>query len=130
VSFSGTYGDGALNLMVGWEKNAIKSELSNLGATYDFGSVKLFATLAQSKPVVGAKSSAWVVGTRYSLGASTFIAGYGHRKPDGSGMNDQISLGYQYALSKRTFVYTDAFRSRFPSVSNARVLDVGVHHSF
>jgi predicted porin len=87
-----------------------------LGASYDFGVVKLTSQYNQAKGETNATASAkdkeFNVGVSVPFGAAAIAAGYSRSKSDGSGVNNfgsnrgtGVSLLGTYALSKRTNLY-------------------------
>ena len=92
-----------------------------IGASYDFGAVKVLGFGAQAK-YLDAKQNVIQIGASVPVGPSTFRAGY--VRVDMKGTNaagasidandaNQFAVGYQYDLSKRTALY-----STFASIKN------------
>lgn len=94
------------------------AKFSILGASYDFGVVKLFgnvATMADMNPtiqpaptvVAGAKGSSWLLGASAPIGAGTAMVSV--VSLDDKRVQDRDarmwSAGYTYSLSKRTMLY-------------------------
>jgi predicted porin len=103
----------------------------NLGASYDFGAVKLFGELSRAKnsrdyevtPVIGGRSdvdlNGYLLGVTVPVGAGLIRASYSAVKydynlPVGSTQRDpkanKLALGYVHNLSKRTALYTTVAR--------------------
>ena len=87
----------------------------NLGGSYDFKVVKLFANYTQGKIEEEGNSSAevkgrtWHVGASMPMGAHLFRAGYtrGDNRSIDSADARLWSVGYEYAMSKRTSLYAN-----------------------
>ncbi len=94
-----------------------------LGATYDFGMVKLWGlysndTVGQSVAHQELKGDGWSLGITAPIGAGELAASYSTYKWDagytpagkpyyvGTPNGDKYSVGYFYSLSKRTKLYT------------------------
>jgi predicted porin len=130
-SFSTTYNNGPFSGMVGYERNAIDTEFSNIAGAYTNNNLKLFTTYAQQKiSLNGMKTKGYILGANYTVGSGVILAGYGRNKHDNFGKTDQISIGYEHNLSKRTYLYVDAYQRKAPGVSNTHSFDVGIHHNF
>lgn len=79
-----------------------------IGATYDFGMLKLHAAFDQNKKGDGFKTQDYLVGVTVPFGAHAVFADYIHKKDkvnDDANAN-QFGIGYTYNLSKRTNFYT------------------------
>jgi predicted porin len=105
------YASGPLDVAVGYTKTKLTPvgdfTQTNIGASYDFKVVKLFALWGENK--VGAtKTKPWNVGAHIPFGAGVFRVAYGQVKATGVA-NDasQLTLGYVHNLSKRTAVYAN-----------------------
>jgi len=142
-SFSGTYKNGPLAAMVGYERNAIETRFWNLAGTYTIASannLKVLASYAHQRPNGGAATKGFVLGLQAPVSTGVILAGYGRNNTDAvSGVNAagiisaapvatvgiandrQFSLGYEHTLSKRTFLYTDVFTRRVPNVAAGTV---------
>lgn len=90
----------------------------NLGASYDFGVVKLFGELSQVKNDVqqagladtDAKANGFLIGATAPIGAGLIRASYSIVKLDVDGVSadpkaQKFALGYVHNLSKRTALY-------------------------
>jgi len=105
------YAAGPVDVAIGYSKTKLTPvgdfTQTNIGATYDFKVVKLFALWGENK--VGAtKTKPWNVGAHVPFGAGVFRVAYGKVKTTGVA-NDasQWTLGYVHNLSKRTALYTN-----------------------
>ncbi|MGH6645555.1 porin [Aquabacterium sp.] len=119
-----------------------------LGASYDFGAVKLFGQYGQIKAddkVTGdsGKFKGFQLGASVPVSADgAVLVSYGDSKGTepgvaGSEKNRDVSLGYTHNLSKRTNVYAAAINERRKDTTAAPVqkatitnFAVGVRHSF
>ena len=90
----------------------------NLGASYDFGVVKLFGELSQVKNDIQlagfadteAKANGFLIGATAPIGAGLIRASYSIVKLDADGVSadpkaQKFALGYVHNLSKRTALY-------------------------
>ncbi|MDE2401907.1 MAG: porin [Burkholderiales bacterium] len=127
---------------------ADKSRPWLLGASYDFGVVKLFGQYGQTKlneksPAASAKHKGFQVGVGVPVTANgAVLASYGENKEtienvSGSSKGRDFSLGYTHNLSKRTNVYAAVINERVSDLTVAPAAKgtinsfaVGVRHSF
>lgn len=114
-----------------------KNKYNLVGATYDFGVVKLNASYNQAKNNTF-KDKEGQVGIVVPFGAAAVSAGYARSKSEGLGV-ERTGKGYSilgtYALSKRTGLYagaqsTKAFLLNSADETKATVYGLGVRHSF
>lgn len=142
-SISGTYNNGPLAVMAGYERNAVETKVMSVGAAFNVTpELKLMALATRQDQEntfrINPKTKAWVLGANYTMGPGKILAGYGQKDPDGiTAKTKQMSLGYEYSLSKRTYVYVDASRKKSPlaapnnaSRGTVNYYDLGVNHSF
>ncbi|WP_307658899.1 porin [Variovorax paradoxus] len=119
-----------------------KVNIFNLGASYDFGPVKLFSELSQAKrktdfdsafssqsaTVASTKLNGWLLGVTAPVGAGLIRASYSavKYKTDNPFLDDpkanKLALGYVHNLSKRTALYATIARV---SNKNEAALTVG-----
>lgn len=139
-SFAGTYKNGPLALMLGYERNAVETRFWNLAGTYTIASannLKLMATYARQNLVnSGPTTKGFMLGLQAPVASGVILAGYGRNNTNArSGVNAagiisaapvatveiandrQFSLGYEHNLSKRTFLYTDILTRRVPNTT-------------
>lgn len=127
---------------------ADKSRPWLLGASYDFGVVKLFGQYGQAKykdKVAGddGKVKGFQLGASVPVSANgAVLASYGDSKETAPGVNGSFkvrdfSLGYTHSLSKRTGVYAAVINERVKDTStapeekgNTTSFAVGVRHAF
>jgi predicted porin len=146
-SVSGTYNNGPIAVMLGYERNHIETKAWSIGGSLAATpALKLMATYSRQDQEhsreFNQETDAWVLGANFDLGPGKVLAGYGQRSTDGLSKTKQLSLGYEYSLSKRTYVYIDASRKKNAhnlnvtggpiTVNNTSVnhYDIGVSHSF
>jgi len=123
VNFSGTATD-------------IKS--TNLGASYDFGVVRVMGSWFQDTAKVtatgatAAKLKGWELGAVMPMGSGRLRASYGRADLDHDNSAatldrkaSKIAVGYVYDLSKRTSVYTSYARVSNKNGSNVRLAPAG-----
>ena len=117
--------------------NQDKNKYNLVGATYDFGVVKLNGSYNQAKNNTF-KDKEYQVGVAVPFGAAAISAGYAHSKSEGLGV-EATGKGYSilgtYDLSKRTRLYagaqnTKAFVLNSPLETETTVYGLGVRHSF
>jgi predicted porin len=128
------------------------TKIAFLGATYDFGVVKLHAAYGEKKYdlVTGSdiKVKAGLIGATVPFGASKVRAEYIRNDDNRDGRdNNVIALSYSYSLSKRTTLYTTYARVNNDNLSavgfgttngataivadqNTSAFVVGVQHNF
>lgn len=153
VQFGYNDQDASAVTVIGADTNTTKladTKIALLGATYDFGVVKLHAAYSQKKldsettaPDLKVKSA--LVGVTVPFGASKIRAEYIRNNDDRTDFdNNVMALSYTYSLSKRTTLYTTYARvdnddrsnlgfGSNPSVitgENTSAFAVGVQHNF
>jgi predicted porin len=108
-----------------------------VGASYDFGVVKLFAqhTQAENRSLAGEpKSKLTDISAAIPVGNGKILAAYGLlNRPDTDNDRKTFSLGYDHFLSKRTDVYAVAMRDKDEAVAtrqSATSVAVGIRHRF
>lgn len=161
------YANGPLNVQFGYNKQnktavdatgavATGAAASNLdtdfymlGATYDFGAVKLHAAYGQQKAQQNTgddiKVKSGLIGVTVPFGASKIRADYIRNTDDRNNFDSSLwALGYTYSLSKRTSLYTTYARTNNDDSSkvafgtnpvvvagkNATGVAVGIQHNF
>jgi predicted porin len=151
------YANGPLNVQFGYNtqnKTTATTDLDTkvimLGATYDFGAVKLHAAYGQQKaeqaaPTDDIKVKSALIGVTVPFGASKIRAEYIRNNDDRDDHDSSLwALGYTYSLSKRTTLYATYARTsndddsklafgKSPTVvtgENASGLAIGIQHNF
>lgn len=130
-----------------------KDKIWDLGASYDFGMVKLSGVYGQIKNSAGTadnKTKQWMLGATVPVGsAGAVLVSYARNKTDYDAGNDgkanKWALGYTHSLSKRTNLYAayakiktnDREEGNFSTIGTGRVgndytsgLNLGIRHSF
>ena len=105
-----------------------------VGAAYDFGTVKLSALYEQSKADYNSGSAkSMMLGARVPLGSGAVLASFGEARTDYGmrninllgtamyGTAKQYAIGYTYALSKRTNLYASYARISNDAMTNFAV---------
>ena len=113
--FRGGYAAGPLNLslaaaQLGFE-GAGKLKIANLGASYDFGTIKPALIWAQEKRDGGTTVRAIQLGATATFGVHMVRASIGDYRSSGGAADAnwrKLGLGYAYNLSKRTMLYASA----------------------
>jgi predicted porin len=120
---------------------------SNVGASYDFGVVKLLGAYSQDKNNgVGLDGKGWQLGLTAPVGPGLIRAQYSTFKIDTAAADphtDKLSLGYVHNLSKRTAVYATVAHVRNKNGAamalngattkvngNSTGYDFGIRHAF
>lgn len=111
-------------------------KFTRLGASYDFGAVKLLANYGNTKLFGTPRTNDFSIGADVPLSAAlTLSTGFATSRDKGvDTRRDGLSLSAQYALSKRTSVYGGVVYSQ-EEVSGVkteenRVYALGVRHAF
>lgn len=148
MGFSATYGNGPLNVSLGYSKEsgeAAGADTNNakqivLGANYDFGVVKLFGTYMNgSNDDAGIdKVKGWELGLNAPVGPVVLVASYYDGKTETTANVDADRNGYQlgvlYPLSKRTIVYglygNDEADINSANNSETTQVAIGLRHDF
>jgi len=126
-------------------------KVTDLGASYDLGVVKLFGqatyikktcdasgstAAAPSCTAVDAKDKIWQLGASVPVtDKGAVLASFGQLKHTEAGMADSakdevFSLGYDYTLSKRTDVYVAFMNQRATGLVSGQSYAVGIKHNF
>jgi len=114
--YSLTYAAGAFSASYASNTTGTAKAINGIGASYDFGMAKLFASnLTQS----GA-DTATGYGVSVPFGAATLIA-----SASSQGTNDNYTLVAKYNLSKRTVAYIQN-----ASVNKSATNSIGIQHAF
>jgi predicted porin len=154
-SIAGTFNNGPINVMLGYERNRAKDTLVQLGGNYDLGVAKLYAgygnikggktadragmsylaTASGAQVAPGGNIKDYTIGVNVPLGAATARAGYSRwnfNGATGAKNESKIGLGVNYALSKRTAIYSDLANTtrKNAGLSNVTGFDLGIAHSF
>ncbi|HWU98868.1 MAG TPA: porin [Oxalicibacterium sp.] len=142
------YSDGNTTTAAGVDTSDLKIAL--LGATYDFGAVKLHGAYSQKKLEsnnggADLKVKSGLIGVTVPFGASAIRAEYINNNDDRDDRdNNVLALSYTYSLSKRTTLYATYARvdnddlsaqgfGTSPAVvpgENTSGLAVGIQHNF
>jgi predicted porin len=109
-----------------------------LGLSYDFGPVKLFAQLAQitTNKTAEDETKAWGVGASVPVGAGKILVQYNEAEADfgAAGVTDvtnkTLTAGYDYFLSKRTDLYAVYMNDKLTGKNTGNTWAVGMKHTF
>lgn len=134
-SLAGTYKNGPIGAMLGYERNGISDKFWQLAGSYKVGPANLMASYSRAKvDLTDFETKSWMLGADIVAGPGNVKIGYGQQKPDSDLKSKKFAIGYQYSLSKRTYLYVDAanLRTDVPVGGdiNVRLYDLGLHHSF
>jgi predicted porin len=104
-------------------------KIAMLGATYDFGIIKLHAAYGQKKQdfenpaTIDIKVKSALIGVTVPFGASKIRAEYIRNNDDRTNFdNNVMALGYTYSLSKRTTLYATYARADNDDLSNLAII--------
>ena len=130
VRYDGAPGD--LNSLVA---GFARQTAGQLGATYDFGVVKLYGQYQYIKNTIStgdAKSNGGQLGVSVPVGPGSILASYAYTKTSGAAdvKRNTWAVGYDYSLSKRTDVYAAYFRDKVSDLSTADTFGVGIRAKF
>lgn len=114
IQVRGSYDQGPIGASVAYGKTTRTggdSKVTNLGASYDFGVVKLMGMYSQDK-IAALTGKGFNVGLTAPVGAGLVRASYSSYKTDAAGTpkSNQLALGYVHNLSKRTAAYATLAR--------------------
>jgi predicted porin len=154
-ALAGTYNNGPVQALLGYERNRFGDSLLNLGGNYNLGVAKVYLGYGNIKGGAAADRAGstylstasgpqvaslgtikdWTLGASFPMGAATLRAGYSRWNGTGAvaQKNEQkLGFGVKYDLSKRTSIYSDlASTSRKNAALSAqRQFDLGIAHSF
>ncbi|OAI64311.1 porin [Ralstonia solanacearum] len=112
-----------------------RQDAALLGATYDFGVVKLYGQYQHIKNTISTgdtKANGGQLGVSVPVGAGSILASYAYTKTSGAVdvKRNTWAIGYDYALSKRTDLYAAYFRDKVTSLSTADTFGVGMRAKF
>lgn len=152
------YAAGPLNVSLAYGETQANAnddyyKLGALGASYDFGFMKLLGSVSQAKFINSREELLYLIGTTVPFGQFQLRASYGFADLSGgavgSGYHDDqdsqlFALGGVYNLSKRTAIYTTIARidndggQRFlvaptpvpPAGASSTGFELGLRHAF
>jgi predicted porin len=104
-----------------------------VGASYDAGVAKLFATYQDAKQkVAGQEAKTYQVSAAIPAGPGKVLVEFASTKYDATTdlTFKQTAVGYDLPLSKRTDVYANYLMSTKTAATNGNVFGVGIRHSF
>ena len=114
AGYHDTYIPTNLVAIAGAATEAAKAKTWNLGATYDFGVIKVYGSYASGKVTqdgIGGNiqdTRLWSLSASYPVGPHKFLASTGAVDDKSVANKDfkQFGIGYEYSWSKRTTFYT------------------------
>ncbi len=104
-----------------------------VGASYDFGVAKTFATYQEGKQSsTGLKSKTWHLSSAIPAGPGKVLLAYAHSKTsDGDDTTyKQAAIGYNYPLSKKMDLYANFLSASETGLSKGHVYGGGVRYAF
>ncbi|VVE14707.1 porin [Pandoraea pneumonica] len=114
-----------------------ESQLWNVGASYDFRIVKLFAQATGtqlSNPTTRADFLTYNVGASIPIGPGHVLLSYGVESKEQTRLPDAhrktLVAAYDYSLSKRTDLYAAVIHDRATAMSSGTGFATGVRHRF
>lgn len=130
-SLSGTYNNGPVSALLGYESNTVETKFWQAAGSYKFGAANLMASYAQQKNVQDVKTKGWGIGADIVAGPGSVKIGYGETHLDQHASDKKGAIGYWYNLSQRTYLYTDAARTKNGDTGDAiTAFDIGIRHTF
>jgi len=133
---SALYFGGGLGVGLAYQQVAKGATIDNtktwqLGASYDFGAVKLFGQYGtvdneatdNSYDIAG-------LGASVPVGAGKILAQWGEIDPESGNKRTTYTFGYDYNMSKRTDVYAVVMNDKISSVGTGTSYSVGMRHRF
>ncbi len=143
VGLQAVYADGPLSVGGAWEAqrfNVIADTTAwDLGASYDFGAVKLYGQAEGAKnKAANAKDTGYQIGLKIPLGAPSLLLSYARENLKIAGTKVSTASAYalmaQYPLSKRTYLYAAYLRGTTDPVVGATTRQqnygLGLVHNF
>ena len=104
---------------------------TQLGASYDLGTAKLFAQLGTvDNKTTDVSYDIAGLGVRVPVGAGAAIAQWSRIAPDTNANRNTISVGYVHSLSKRTDLYAVAMHDKIDGVGSGKSYSLGIRHKF
>jgi len=147
-TLSGAYNAGPLSAMLSYAQSGddnsyylAKQKVWGLGASYDFGVVKVAGQFTQVKTVGGVMGydltlKAYELGATIPVGeAGAVLVAYGEGKYSADDVSWDFkhkifSVGYDYKLSKRTDVYAGFKNDAGSDADSGQTFAVGIKHNF
>ena len=119
--------NGAFGTPPGWKSQ----DTFQLGGSYDFTLVKLFAqyTRVKTKATADTQTTLYGVGGSVPIGAGRVLAQYGNSKADFGAtevINKTLTLGYDYNLSKNTDIYAIVMNDKLTALSTGNSFAAGM----
>jgi predicted porin len=157
VNIGLNYAAGPIEIGVAYAKDGVSGPkaLTNIGASYKLGAVKLMAQYETNSNITAAAGkNAYLIGATAPMGAGLLRATYGKRDAAGIEFRNVIALGtnnpytpsnstsnvsvwktlaavgYDYNLSKRTSVYGAFARNKTQANTSFTTYQMGVAHNF
>lgn len=137
TGLSALYGGGALGLSAAWQKAEKGATIADtttwqLGASYDFKRVKVFAQVGQvDNDTTGNRYRITELSAAVPLGAAgKALLQWGRVDPRTGAERKTLSVGYDHALSRRTDVYGVFMSDKLSGLSTGNSGGVGVRHRF
>jgi len=124
--------NGAVGLPAGFERQ----DTWQLGGSYDFSAVKLYAQATRVKTLatLDTKTTIYGLGASVPVGAlGKVVAQYGQANADfnpGEVKNRTLTLGYDHALSKLTDAYAIVMNDRLTNADNGTSVAAGLRVRF
>ena len=112
---------------------AAEQKVAFVGAGYDFGLAKLFATYDKSSHNTALEDKTMSVGISVPVSGGKLLAGYAETKRN-TGVKetkrDTGTIGYDYFISKRTDLYTMLMSDKITGYEEGTSFGVGIRHRF
>jgi predicted porin len=125
-SLAGNYAAGPLFVAAGYQRDANKAKIADIGARYNLGVATLVAGYSSGTTSANVKQKGTLVGAIVPMGSGNLKLGLGRTS---NSKANKMGAGYDYLLSKRTTVFADIARdSKFTTEKSA--YDLGIKHTF
>ncbi len=115
------------------KSGAAEQEVSFVGAGYDFGLAKLFATYDEATHNTKLEDKTTTFGISAPVAGGKVLAGYAQTKRFTGTANikrETATVGYDYYVSKRTDLYTMLMNDQITGVKDGNSFGVGIRHRF
>ncbi len=136
TGLSGLYFGGGLGLSAAWQKvekgaTVADTKTWQLGGSYDFKAVKLFAQVGKvDNTSTNNDYKITGLGASAPLGAGKALLQWGQIKPKTGAKRSTLTVGYDYNLSKRTDLYAVYMNDKITGLSGGKNYSLGVRHRF
>lgn len=125
-SLAANYAAGPLFVAAGYQRDANKAKIADIGARYDLGVATLIAGYSSGTTSTNVKQKGAEIGALVPLGSGNLKLGFGRTSNNKA---NKAGVGYDYLLSKRTTVFADIARDSKVATEKT-AYDLGIKHTF